>query len=214
MPTPVSATTDDAMVVRHAEGSSHYWPINWSSIWVGALAALGTALIFGLVGIAVGAHQVGPGGRAPSSNTLGVAALIFAVFGAFISFVVGGWVAGKINGYRRAETDMLHGAIVWLVALPILIGLASIGAGGFFGSWFGGLGGTPAWVTPSSNVSADPAAAAAARNAALGTVTGLLIGLVGSVIGGWMASGEPMTFTYYRARTRHEPMTPASRRVA
>jgi hypothetical protein len=31
-------------------------------------------------------------------------------------------------------------------------------------------------------------------------VTALLLGLVGGVIGGWMASGEPMTFTYYRTR--------------
>jgi len=26
------------------------------------------------------------------------------------------------------------------------------------------------------------------------------LGLIGSVIGGWMASEEPMTFTYYRNR--------------
>jgi hypothetical protein len=30
----------------------------------------------------------------------------------------------------------------------------------------------------------------------------LLLGLVGAVIGGWMASGEPMTFTYYRKLDR------------
>ena len=28
----------------------------------------------------------------------------------------------------------------------------------------------------------------------------LLLGLVGGVIGGWMGSGEPMTFTHYRTR--------------
>jgi hypothetical protein len=28
----------------------------------------------------------------------------------------------------------------------------------------------------------------------------LLVGLIGSVIGGWMASGEPMTLTHYRTR--------------
>ena len=32
-------------------------------------------------------------------------------------------------------------------------------------------------------------------------VSALLLGLVGSVIGGWMASGEPMTLTHYRHRT-------------
>src|SRR5205085_1090191 len=86
MRTSVTGTADDVMVVRHAEGPTH-WPINWSSIWVGVLAALATALIFGLVAIAVGAHQVGPGGRAPTTNSLGIAGLIFSVFGGFISFV-------------------------------------------------------------------------------------------------------------------------------
>jgi hypothetical protein len=30
----------------------------------------------------------------------------------------------------------------------------------------------------------------------------LLIGLMGAVLGGWMASGEPMTFTHHRTRDR------------
>jgi hypothetical protein len=203
MPTPVS---DDVTVVHHPSGASaaEYWPINWSSIWVGVLSAMAVALIFGLAAIAVGAHQIGPGGKAPTTGALAVAALIFSVFGAFISFVVGGWVAGKINGYRHAETDMLHGAIVWLVAVPILVALAALGAGNFFGAWFGGLAGTPVFVTPSSNVAADPNAAAAARNAALGAVTGLLIGLVGSVLGGWLASGERMSLGAHNlSRTAH-----------
>ena len=41
-------------VVRTLEGWRH-WPVYWSAIWVGTLAALSTALVFGLMGIAVGA---------------------------------------------------------------------------------------------------------------------------------------------------------------
>ena len=43
-----------------------------------------------------------------------------------------------------------------------------------------------------------PNAAVMARNSALGAVTALLLGLMGAVLGGWMASGEPMTLTYRR----------------
>src|ERR671933_3096119 len=202
MPPLVSSTSGDVTVVRHAGDEeaairAEHWPINWSAIWVGTLAALAIALIVSLAGAALGAHQLGPGGRIASWKDVGFGALVFSVVGAFAAFVVGGWVAGKINGFRRAETDMLHGAIVWLVAVPIFVGLAAFGAGNFFGTWFGGLAGPPVFVTPSSNVAADPNAATAARNAALGAVTGLLIGLVGSVVGGWMASGEPMTLSYH-----------------
>jgi hypothetical protein len=39
------------------------------------------------------------------------------------------------------------------------------------------------------------------RNAALGGVTALLLGLAGAVVGGWLASGEPMSIRYRRARS-------------
>ncbi len=207
----VSSREAEVAVVRHVQ-SDNYWPINWSSIWAGTLAAVALGLVFSLVGAALGAHQLGPGGRIARWSDVGVLALAFAICGAFFSFVVGGWVAGKINGYRKAETDMLHGAIVWLVAVPILVVFAALGGGALFGVWFGGLGLTPVWVTPSA-VAADPTAAAAARNAALAALTALLVGLIGSVIGGWMASGEPMSLTSYRTRTVTDGRT-AVRRTA
>jgi hypothetical protein len=140
---------------------------------------------------------------------MSLVALIFSVLGAFISAAVGGWVAGQILGLRRAEPAMLHGAIAWLVTIPILLLLGAFGAGSFFGNWYGGLAGTPVWVT-STGVAADPNAAVAARNAAIGALTALLLGLAGSVVGGWLASEEPMTFTHYRTREVDEEMRHAA----
>jgi len=172
------------------------WLVNWSAVWVGALAMLTVGLIFGLMGIALGAYQEA---RIVSWHKFQMWALVLSVYGAFFSSVVGGWTAGKILGDRLAERTMLHAAIAWVLTVPMLLVLASLGAAGYFGVWYHGLAGTPVWVTPT--VVADPQAAAImARNGALGAVTALLLGLVGSVVGGWMASGEPMTFTYHRTR--------------
>jgi hypothetical protein len=173
------------------------WPI-WSAVWVGALAALAVGLIIGLIGFAVGAHEM----AAPRFTTWKNVKFITAIFnicGAFFAFVVGGWIAARIAGLRRAEPAMLHGAVVWLLAIPMLLVLAAFGATSHWGGWYGALGGTPAWATAVSP--ADPEAARAFRNTALVTVAAMLLGLVGSVIGGWMASGEPMSLTYYRRRT-------------
>jgi hypothetical protein len=84
---------------------------------------------------------------------------------------------------------MLHGAVAWLVAVPLLLAAGALGAGSFFGGWYGGLAGTPAWAPPAATATAESAltpeqAAAVTRNTALGAVSALLLGLIGSVLGG------------------------------
>jgi len=174
------------------------WPVAWSGVWVGALAALTLGLIIGLVGFAIGVHEMST--RIVSWKTVRLVSVIFSIAGAFFSFVLGGWTAARVAGIRRAEPAMLHGVIAFLVTVPIMLALAALGATSHYGSWYAGLAGTPAWVTATVAATASVDAAAAARNAALTSVTALLLGLVGSVLGGWMASGEPMSLTYYRRR--------------
>ena len=168
------------------------WPVDWSAVWVGALTALAVALVFGLAGIALGAHKVGV--RVTSWSDFSFGALIFSVLGAFLAFAAGGWSACKLGGFRRSERAILHGGIVWTVATPILLIVTALGAGVYLGGWYGGLAGTPAWVVGAKEI--DPNAALMARNSALGSLTALLLGLVGAAIGGWMGSGQPMRISF------------------
>lgn len=209
----------------------HHWPVNWTAVWVGALASLAMALIFGLIGIALGAHLLGPDHRLVDLHKMAIGALIFSVCGAFFAFVAGGWVAGKIAGILHSEPAIVHGAIVWLLTVPLLLAMAGLGAGSFFGGWYAGLTGTPSWAGAEAMPfeRPDPPLPGASeaertryqaqlteyhdkvkqwkeetprvtRNSALGAVTALLLGLVGSVLGGWMACGEPMSMTYHLRR--------------
>jgi hypothetical protein len=171
------------------------WPVSWSAIWVGALAALAVGLIIGLIGTAVGAHGAS---RYVDWGKLQLIGIVFGVAGSFFAFAAGGWAAARVAGIQRAETAMLHAGIVWALAIPLLVAMAAFGASSLGGGWYGGLAGTPAWVA--AVPPADPELARAMRNTALASVVALLIGLMGAVIGGWMASGEPMTFSYYRRR--------------
>ena len=181
------------------------WPVAWSAIWVGALTALAVGLIIGLLGYAVGANEVA---QTVDWKKLRVITALFSVGGAFFAFVAGGWTAARIAGIRRSEPAMLHGAITFLVTLPLFMVLAAIGVSGHWGGWYGGLASMPPLASGSP---IDPDAAEAIRNNAIATAVALLLGLVGSVIGGWMASGEPMTFTHYRTRDRlPEVRTPTS----
>ncbi|HEU4681836.1 MAG TPA: hypothetical protein VFS51_08825 [Gemmatimonadales bacterium] len=173
------------------------WPVAWTAIWVGTLTALAVGLIIGLLGLALGANEVSGYVDWKKVRLIGA---IFSIGGAFFAFVAGGWTAARIAGIRRSEPAILHGAIVWLLALPLLLALAAVGAAASYGGWYGGLSG----MTPLATAAASPDLdlATATRNNALATAVALLLGLIGSVIGGWMASGEPMTFTHYRRRDR------------
>jgi hypothetical protein len=173
------------------------WPVAWSSVWIGALAALATGLIIGLIGYAVGAHEVASP-RPTDAGKLRMIAVAFNIAGAFFAFVVGGWIVVRMAGIERAEPAMLHGAIVWLVGVGMIVALAAVGATTYFGTWYSGLMVPPAARGPV--LPFDPELARVMRNAAFGTVTGLLTGLVGGVLGGWLACGEPMSIAYYRRR--------------
>ena len=186
------------------------WPVLWSAVWVGALASVALVLIFGLLGIAIGAHAAIPPRGDASWRQMGFGSLILSVLGAFLAFAAGGWIAGKIVSARRAEVTMLHAAVSWLVSLPILLVLATFGSAVFFGSWYSGLAGVPSWVATSGPAVVTPEAVAMARTAAVGALSALLLGLVGAIVGGWMASGEPMTLTYYRTRDRGRSAYPAT----
>ena len=172
------------------------WPIAWSAVWVGALTALAVGLIIGLIGFALGANETA---RYVDWKKIRVIGAVFAVGGSFFAAVAGGWTAVRIAGIRRAEPATLHGAISFLVTLPLLLALAGLGVAGHWGGWYGGLSSIPAFNPAAAP---DPDLAEATRNNALATAVALLLGLVGSVIGGWMASGEPMTFTHHRKRDR------------
>ena len=184
------------MMERDLEAGWRPWPV-WSAIWVGALTALAVGFIIGLIGYALGAHQLA-GPRTMTFKHIRLLTIIFNVTGAFFAFVAGGWAAARIVGVRRAEPAMLHGAIAWLVTIPIMLVLGALGATAMYGGWYAGLvAGTPTWATTAPST---PELAAAVRNSALATVGAMLLGLVGAVLGGWMASGEPMRLGHYRRR--------------
>ena len=159
------------------------WPISWGAAWIGALAGLLATVIFGLVAVGLGAQTAGVEGRLADWDDVGLWSLVFAVFGAFLVGVIGGWSAARSAGIRRAESAILHGVVAWLIGTTLFLFLSALG-GGAIGGWAAAF--TPALV------GVDPATAEAARNGAIAGAFVLLLGLVGSVIGAWLASGEPM----------------------
>lgn len=224
-----SPVDEDELLIEIDHEEWIHWPVHWNGIWIGALAAVAAVIVLGLIGIALGIHALAPEQRLVDLRKTGVGLLAFSILSAFFAFVLGGWVAAKIAGIRRSEPAMLHGAIAWLVAVPALAIVVSLGAAQVVGGWYAGMG-NAAYVNafpverpilPVTTASQEELVRYRAdlasynqkaaqwredtpkviRNTALGAVTALLLGLMGSVLGGWFASGEPMTFTHHLQRT-------------
>ena len=161
------------------------WPVYWGPVILGAMSAVVATVLFGLIGTAIGAHKIGTEGRISSWSGIGFAGLVF-----------GAWAAVRVAGIRRSEPAMLHGAIIWVAAVFVMFVVAGM-SGAIWSGWFASLAPTPIPALPGQAV--DPNVAIAARNGALAAAAALLIGLMGSVIGAWVACGEPMTVRSYRA---------------
>jgi hypothetical protein len=192
-------------VVR--EDSWTAWPVYWSPVIVGALASVVAVVLFGVIGTALGSWKAGNEGRVTDFSGVGRVAVAYAVFASFFAFVIGGWVTARIAGIRRAEPAILHAAIAFLVATVVLLVMASFG-GAVFNGWYVGLAPSPAVPTPAGQP-VDPTVAKAAAAGATVAAAALLIGLAGSVVGGWMGSGERMDFSFY-----NRERVGTSRRVA
>ena len=101
--------------------------LNIPATLAGTLAAIGSLLLLsGLIGAALGAigYQTGLGGN---RDELSLGGLIAGLVALFLSFLIGGWVAGRIARYKGG----LHGLLtaVWMILLAAI--LAALGA------WFG-----------------------------------------------------------------------------
>ena len=78
----VDLKRNEVLEEAHYEKWNH-WPVNWSTVWVGALTAVTVALIFGLIGIVIGAQILAPEHRIVDLKKLAFGSLAYSVFAAF-----------------------------------------------------------------------------------------------------------------------------------
>jgi hypothetical protein len=174
--------------------------VRWGPILAGLATALTTLLMLSLLGLAIGLTVVNAGDAAAQGdvpNGLGRNSAIWGALSALIAFFLGGWVAGHSAAVFDRGWGALNGALVFLVGVPIILWLASMGLGSVLGS-LGALAGS---LNPDAGTvqnAADQArqaaqntqpidvarAAANARNTAWGTLLGLVLALGAAAAGG------------------------------
>lgn len=181
--------------------------IRWGPVAAGLVTALTTMLLLNLLGVALGLTAANPAStqQGDAAANAGQYAAIWAAISAAISFFIGGCVAGKTAAVFSRGAGALNGAMVFLLAVPVTLWLASLGLGalmGTLGSFAGGLNVEPGQVQNALQDATQQAqqamghvgksetaqAAQTARTAAWAALIGMLIGLVCSALGGMMGT--------------------------
>lgn len=187
--------------------------VRWAAVWAGLLSALTLLLALGVLGLAVGLTSVDAGQAVAQRGVpsgLGLGSGIWAGISAILAFLLGGWVAGRTAAVFGKGWAALNGMLVFLLAVPLLLWLASSGVGTLLGSLGGfaqslninpqqvsGAAGQAAGQAGQAAQNVTPAeasqAATTARNAAWSTLLGLGLGIGAATLGGVLGARSTVT---------------------
>lgn len=161
-PTAVAAITGDLTPDQRPR-------IGWGPLWAGFVLTLAIYLVLQLALIAV--DLVGLPVEGGSDAWWSAAA-------GLVAFFVGGLVAGGTAAWRGVGDGMLHGLIMWALAIAGLLALAALGSGLALGS----LDTTSVFDDLTSNL--DAANASDAQDAAGWSLLGVCVAAAAAVAGG------------------------------
>lgn len=100
--------------------------VRWGPILAGLFAALSTLAVLSVLGVAIAGSAYDPGDRA---RTFGIGAGIWGAVSMLLAFAVGGWLAARSAAVRGHHNGLLNGAMVWAVAIPLILYTLASGVG-------------------------------------------------------------------------------------
>jgi hypothetical protein len=141
--------------LNHLTAAEEHRPnVSWGSIFAGAVIAFVTQLVFLSLGSAIGFSAFDPGqGDSPGQSSL-IAAGIYTVIVALLSLFAGGYVAGRLAGYRLRSVSTLHGLCSWGVVSAVTVLMMAMGVSRVAGTAFGIVGSGIKGLAQASSVAA------------------------------------------------------------
>ena len=103
--------------------------VRWGPIIAGLFAALSTLAVLTVLGIAIAGSAYDPG---DSARAFGIGAGIWSAVSALIAFFIGGWLSARSAAVRSEGSGVLNGAMVWVVAIPLMLYVIMGGIGSLF----------------------------------------------------------------------------------
>lgn len=192
VPTPVydSASTTSTTVASAGEPvvTRPIDLVRWGSVIAGLFAALATLIVLSVLGVAIGLGQFQPGDNLAN---LGLGAGIWGAVSVLIAFFVGGWLAAGTAAVTGSGNGVLHGMMVWCVAITLLVFALGSGIGALVGATVnnaaqvvGQVTGNPTLQATAVTTQTVQNATTAVSNTAWGTLLALALAALAALLGG------------------------------
>lgn len=91
--------------------------VRWAAVLAGLFTVFATLIALTVLGFAIGLASY----DANNPNAFGLGAGTWGAVSALIAFALGGFVAGRTAAVQGKDMGVLNGAMVWIVAIPLMI---------------------------------------------------------------------------------------------
>lgn len=149
-PVPETLVGENVMTVRNR--------VQWGPIVGGVVSALTAFLLLTVLGIALGASVLEPGGE--TGQAIGTWAAIWGAITAIVSFFIGGWIAARSAAVEGSFAGLMNGLLAGAAGLLLIVWLTASGLGNLFGaigSSVNGILNVAASAVPAADVSPQQA---------------------------------------------------------
>ena len=181
----------DTDIVQQTQFIAPRDSVRWGPIFAGLLTALGVFVLGSLLLLAIGANtvRVGTGQADQVAAGGGVITAILAL----LSFLIGGFVAGRTAAVPGREAGLLNGFLVWALGLLLILALAAFGLGQLFGA-AGDLFGQYRAAGAPQPEGVDPARVAESlRSGAIPAFISMAAPALAAAIGGFLGGRDQRT---------------------
>jgi hypothetical protein len=135
-----SALAEPSVIATGTEARAR---ISWSAVIAGVVLVIAAQLALSALGAGIGLGMARPGeANASEMAQFGTGAGLWWVGSVVVSLVLGCAAAARLAGVATRVDGVLHGLVIWGVALLLSLYLIGTAAGGLIGGAFSVIGGT------------------------------------------------------------------------
>jgi hypothetical protein len=187
VPAAARPTVERDAIIQRAAFIAPRDSVRWGPIVAGLVTALSTFLLLSLLAIGLG---VAAADTANAGEEVAPAAGIIAAAIGLLSFLIGGYVAGRAAAVSGRGAGALNGFLVWALGITAILVLSALGLSQLFGA-AGDIFGQVQQSNVDPNVQVNPDQAAdAIRNSALIGFGSLALPALAAALGGALGARD------------------------